>query len=129
MHTKALILGTGGASKAIDYSLRKNGVQTTFVSRHSKPGQLTYDELTPAIIDEHLVIVNCTPLGMFPAIERYPDLPYEAIGTSHLLYDVIYKPEETVFLSKGKERGATIVNGLEMLWGQAAAAWIIWNSK
>ncbi len=128
-HQKALILGTGGASKAIDYSLRKSGLQTTFVSRKPTDGHLTYEELTPQLIEEYLLIVNCTPLGMHPDINSCPDIPYECIGPQHLLYDVVYKPEETLFLQKGKEKGATTVNGLEMLWGQAAAAWKIWNSQ
>lgn len=127
-HKKALILGTGGASRAIDYALRKNGLQTTFVSRSSSAGQLSYEELTADSIQEYTVIVNCTPLGMYPAIDGYPDLPYEAITNKHLCYDVVYKPEETLFLKKSKEMGATTINGLEMLWGQAAAAWLIWNS-
>ncbi len=126
-HRKALILGTGGASKAIDYVLRKNGLVTQFVSRTSLPGQLTYDELTDDMMQEWLVVVNCTPLGMFPAVEGFPPIPYQGIGNNHLLYDVVYKPEETVFLKKGKAQGAVTLNGLEMLWGQAAAAWEIWN--
>lgn len=126
-HTKALILGTGGASKAIDFVLRNNGIQTTFVSRTKKINQLTYDQLTTDIINDYRVIVNCTPLGMYPEIETYPEIPYKALGTGHLLYDVVYKPELTVFLRKGSEQGAVTVNGLEMLWGQAAAAWKIWN--
>lgn len=127
IHQKALILGTGGASKAIDYVLRKRGLQTTFVSRNSREGQLSYGELTPEMMAEYLVIVNCTPLGMFPNVDDCPAIPYEAIRNNHLLYDVIYKPETTLFLQKGKEKGATIINGLEMLWGQALASWEIWN--
>lgn len=126
-HHKALILGTGGASKAIDYVLRKLGLKTTFVSRTPSKNQLTYEELNEEIMREYLVVVNCTPLGMFPAIEGFPPIPYAAIGNRHLLYDVVYKPEETIFLAKGKAQGAVTVNGLEMLWGQAAAAWEIWN--
>ena len=126
-HRKALILGTGGASKAIDYVLRKKGLQTTFVSRSNKEGGFTYGELTPEILTEYLVIVNCTPLGMFPEVDACPSIPYEAITNNHLLYDVIYKPEVTLFLQKGNEKGATTINGLEMLWGQARAAWKIWN--
>lgn len=126
-HQKALILGTGGASKAIDYVLRKLGIETTFVSRTGSKNQLTYEDLNVEILKEYTVVVNCTPLGMFPAIEGFPPIPYEAVGKQHLLYDVVYKPEETVFLAKGKAQGATTMNGLEMLWGQAAAAWEIWN--
>jgi shikimate dehydrogenase len=126
-YRKALILGTGGASKAIDYALRKNGIDTTFVSRSGSASQLAYGDLTHEMMKDFPVIVNCTPLGMDPAIEGYPAIPYAAIGSGHLLYDVVYKPEETVFLRKGKEQGATTINGLEMLWGQAEAAWKIWN--
>lgn len=128
-HRKALILGTGGASKAIDYVLRKKGLKTTFVSRHSMEGVLTYEELTPEILNEYLVVVNCTPLGMFPEVDACPDIPYQALSEKHLLYDVIYKPDITLFLEKGKTQGATVINGLEMLWGQAAAAWKIWNGQ
>ena len=126
-HRKALILGTGGASKAIGYVLQKCGLETQLVSRTSSANQLSYEELLPEHLEEYTVIVNCTPLGMYPAIDGFPPIPYEAIGSGHLLYDVVYKPEETVFLAKGKAQGATTLNGLEMLWGQAAAAWEIWN--
>ncbi|MEA4935911.1 MAG: shikimate dehydrogenase [Paludibacter sp.] len=128
-HTQALVLGTGGASKAIDYTLRKLGIKTTFVSRKSSPGILSYQELNPRIIKDNLLIVNCTPLGMHPNTEYCPDIPYDLLGSSHLLYDVIYKPEETLFIKKGKDKGAVTVNGLEMLYGQAVAAWEIWNNK
>lgn len=127
-HQKALILGTGGASKAIDYSLRKLGLTTTFVSRNAGTGRLTYEDLNSDIIADNLVIVNCTPSGMYPKTDECPDIPYEFIGPEHLLYDVIYKPDETLFLKKGKAQGACTVNGLEMLYGQAIAAWEIWNS-
>jgi shikimate dehydrogenase len=126
-HRKALILGTGGASKAIDYALRKNGISTTFVSRRSNESRLSYNDLTNELVNLHTVIVNCTPLGMDPAVDGFPAIPYSAIGPDHLLYDVVYKPEETVFLKKGKAQGATTINGLDMLWGQAEAAWKIWN--
>lgn len=126
-HRNALILGTGGASKAIDYALRKNGITTTFVSRTGNANRLAYDDLTNELMQHHTIIVNCTPLGMDPAIDGFPAIPYSATGPSHLFYDVVYKPEETVFLRKGKEQGATTINGLEMLWGQAEAAWKIWN--
>lgn len=128
-HTKALILGTGGASKAIEYSLRKLGLQTTFVSRKASTGILAYDELTTSIMDEYKVIVNCTPLGMEPANDTCPDIPYQAITNEHLLYDIVYKPAETLFMIKGKARGAVVTNGLEMLYGQADAAWKIWNES
>jgi shikimate dehydrogenase len=127
-HRKALILGTGGASKAVDYTLRMLGINTQYVSRTKAPGILSYDELNKDIMAEHTVVVNCTPAGMFPVVDACPDIPYEYLDKRHLLYDVIYKPEETLFLQKGKAQGATTVNGMEMLFGQARAAWNIWNS-
>lgn len=127
-HRKALILGTGGASKAVDYTLRQLGLETQFVSRNKAPGIITYDELNSEIMAANTVVVNCTPAGMFPQTDACPTIPYEFINKQHLLYDVIYKPEETLFLQKGKIQGATTANGMEMLFGQAHAAWIIWNS-
>ena len=126
---KALVLGTGGASKAVCYGLSTLGVQTTLVSRTPKMGMLGYDQLTKAIMDEYTVIVNCTPLGMFPHPEACPAIPYEWITPRHLLFDCIYNPEETLFLQRGKAQGATIRNGIEMLYGQAKAAWKIWNNE
>lgn len=123
----ALVLGTGGASKAVCYGLRKLGIIPTLVSRTPKAGMLGYQDLTDEIMRTHTVIVNCTPLGMFPEIDACPDIPYELITARHLLFDCIYNPEETLFLRKGKAQGATIQNGLEMLYGQAKAAWKIWN--
>ena len=127
-HNHALILGTGGASKAIDYTLRKSGVTTTFISRKSSPGILCYQDLNHQLMNDNLLIVNCTPLGMHPDTDHCPDIPYDLLGPQHLLYDVIYKPDETMFMKKGKASGAVTVNGLEMLYGQAVAAWEIWNS-
>ena len=128
-HKKALILGTGGASKAIDYGLRSLGLETIFVSRTPKKKAITYEDLTPELIKEYRVIVNCTPVGMYPHADEYPKLPYEAMDTHTLLYDLIYNPDETSFLKRGKERGATIINGLEMLLLQAFASWEFWNGK
>ena len=125
-HKKALILGTGGASKAVAYILKKNGIEYRFVSRTPKEGRYTYEDLTEEIMAEYLLIVNCTPLGMYPP-DAFPAIPYEAIGERHLLYDLIYNPEKTLFLEKGEARGAVIKNGLEMLHGQAVAAWKIWT--
>lgn len=127
-HRKALILGTGGASKAVDYTLRKLGIQTTFVSRNSGPGILTYEELNQQIMNDNLLIINSSPVGMFPKTDFCPNIPYEMITSGHLLYDLIYKPDETLFLKKGKAMGAVTVNGMEMLYGQAIAAWEIWNN-
>ncbi len=127
MPQKALILGTGGASKAIRYGLRRLGVEVCFVSRSQKEGALTYRQITPEIMKEHTIVVNCTPMGMYPLTEECPPLPYSAVGRDHLLYDLIYNPEETLFLKKGRERGATTKNGLEMLLLQAYASWNIWQ--
>lgn len=128
-HQKALILGTGGASKAVHYGLQRLGLETRFVSRMPKEGMLSYQQLTPEIIDEYKVIVNCTPVGMFPHTGECPDLPYEYMDSHHLLYDLIYNPEETLFLQKGREQGAIIKNGLEMLILQAYAGWDFWQGK
>lgn len=126
-HKKALILGTGGASKAVAYVLRKNNIEFRYVSRSKVEGQYTYDELTKDILEEYPLIVNTTPLGMYP-VDSCPDIPYEFVGKKHLLYDLVYNPAKTVFLEKGEANGALIKNGLEMLYGQAQAAWEIWNS-
>ena len=125
-HTKALVLGTGGASKAVAYVLRKNGIDFRFVSRTPKDGQFSYEDINADIMAEYTLIVNCTPLGMYP-VDACPDIPYECITDKHLLYDLIYNPAKTLFLEKGEKQGATIKNGLEMLHGQAVAAWKIWN--
>ena len=125
-HQKALVLGTGGASKAIAFALKKLHIQYQFVSR-SANDSYNYDSLTPEIIAEHHLIINCTPLGTFPNIDDCPNIPYEAITSKHLLYDLIYNPEETTFLSKGKTKGAITINGLKMLELQAEKAWKIWN--
>ncbi len=127
-HKKALILGTGGASKAIDYTLRKLGIETVFVSRTVKPEQLTYWQLNEELISEYLVIINASPVGTFPHYDEYPDIPYQFLTNHHLLFDVVYNPAETLFLKKGKEHGAQTLNGESMLKGQAVAAWEIWNS-
>lgn len=125
--TQALILGTGGASKAIFHGLKQLGIEPTFVSRRPAEGILTYAGLTPEIMKRSHVIVNTTPLGMFPNIDACPDIPYECLTPDHLLYDLLYNPDETLFMKKGKERGATVKNGLEMLLLQAFAGWEIWN--
>lgn len=127
-HKKALILGTGGASKAIHYALEhKLGMETVFVSRNEKDGCITYADITPEIIQEYEVIVNCTPKGMYPHVDECPDIPYEHLTSKNLLYDLIYNPEQTLFIRKGKEHGATTKSGLEMLILQALASWDIWN--
>ena len=128
LHKKALVLGTGGASKAVDYGLRKLGLETIKVSRTEKDNTITYGQVTPELLSEYKVIVNCTPCGMAPHFDECPNLPYDSIDDSFLLYDLIYNPEETLFLRKGKEKDATVKNGLEMLLLQAEEGWNIWNS-
>ena len=126
-HKKALILGTGGASKAVIYGLKKLGVDSVFVSRTKKEGLLIYDELTSEVMHTHTVIVNCSPVGMFPKTDACPAIPYEYVTDKHLLFDLVYNPEETLFMKKGMQQGATTKNGLEMLHLQAIGAWNIWN--
>lgn len=125
---QALVLGTGGASKAACYGLRKLGVVPTLVSRTPREGMLGYDDLNEEVMNRHTIIVNCTPLGMLPDVDSCPPIPYEHLSARHLLFDCVYNPEETLFLSKGKAQGARIKNGMEMLYGQAKAAWKIWES-
>ena len=122
-HKKALILGTGGASKAIDYGLKSLGLDTVFVSRYQRPGTIQYGSITPDVIKEYNVIVNCTPLGMFPKTEECPLLPYETMDSRTILYDLIYNPDETLFMKRGAAYGANVKNGLEMLLLQAFASW------
>ena len=127
-HKKALILGTGGASKAIRYGLEKKlGMETLFVSRSAREGVITYEDVTAEVLQEYEVIVNCSPVGMYPHVDECPALPYEAMNESHLLYDLIYNPEETLFMKKGATMGASVKNGHEMLIRQALASWTIWN--
>ena len=126
-HKKALILGTGGASKAINYGLKSLGLETVLVSRFERPGTIQYKDITPDVVKEYNVIVNCTPSGMFPHYDECPDLPYEALDNHNLLYDLIYNPDETLFMKKGRERGAQTKNGREMLLLQAFASWDFWN--
>lgn len=128
-HRKALILGTGGASKAINYGLKSLGLETVFVSRYKRPGTIQYEDITPEVIKDYNVIVNCTPVGMYPKVEECPLLPYEAMDNHTLLYDLIYNPDRTLFMQKGAEHGATVKNGLEMLLLQAFASWDFWNGK
>ena len=124
---KALILGTGGASKSVAYVLSKLNIEGKFVSRHPSDEELSYMDLDEKIIRENLLIVNTTPLGMYPNIEGCPDIPYKGITPEHICYDLIYNPGETLFMKKCKEQGATVKNGMEMLEFQAKAAWHIWN--
>lgn len=126
-HKKALILGTGGSSKAIEYGLRSLGLETIKVSRYEREDTIQYEKITPDVIRDYNVIVNCTPVGMYPHTEECPPLPYEAMDGHTLLYDLIYNPNETLFLKKGREQGAVVKNGLEMLLLQAYASWEMWN--
>ena len=129
-HKKALILGTGGASKAIAYTFKEMGIKYQYVSRTIKNGvSFSYDTLTEMEVKEHQIIINSTPLGTFPNIEDCPNIPYSAISDQHILFDLIYNPEETKFLRQGKEKGATIINGLNMLRLQAEKSWSIWDLK
>jgi len=128
-HKKALILGTGGASKAIDYGLKSLGLETVFVSRYERPGTIQYNRITPEVVQEYNVIVNCTPLGMYPKTEECPQLPYEAMDSRTILYDLIYNPDETMFMKRGAQYGANVKNGLEMLLLQAFASWEFWHEK
>lgn len=126
-HKKALILGMGGAAKAVDYVLKKMGLETLYVSRNKAEGAILYDEVDKKIIKDYPVIVNCTPVGMYPNIEECPRLPYHAMDSHTLLYDLLYNPDETMFMKKGKQYGAMVKNGLEMLLLQAFASWEFWH--
>lgn len=129
---KALILGTGGASKAVSQALTDIDIEWSYVSRskskNNKGRVISYSELSQEIMHTHNIIINASPVGTFPDIESCPDIPYNHLTPEHILYDLVYNPEETMFLRKGKEKGATTKNGLEMLELQALAAWEIWNS-
>ena len=127
-HEKALILGTGGASKAIAYALEKLHIDFLFVSRNpNTQHEISYSNLSQELISTHTIIINCTPLGTFPETDLCPNIPYQFITSNHLLYDLIYNPAITTFLQKGKIKGAKIKNGLEMLQLQADKSWEIWN--
>lgn len=126
-HKKALVLGTGGASKAITYGLHQLGIETVIVSRHQKDGTIQYEQINKEIMEEYTIIVNCTPCGMAPHFDECPALPYEYVTPKHLMFDLIYNPDETLFLKNGREHGAITKNGLEMLLLQAEGAWEIWN--
>ena len=129
LHQHALVLGTGGASRAIRVGLERLGLDWTYVSRTAAEGRLTYAALTPEVMEHFQVIVNCSPVGMFPKVDACPDIPYHLLSSRHLLYDLVYNPEETLFLKRGAQQGATIKNGLEMLHLQALASWEFWNER
>lgn len=126
-HKKALVLGTGGASKAAMYGLHKLGIETMLVSRYQKNNTIQYEQIDEEVMKEYTVIVNCTPCGMAPHFDECPAIPYCHITPKHLLFDLIYNPDETLFLKNGREQGAVTKNGLEMLLLQAEGAWEIWN--
>ena len=128
-HTRALILGTGGASKAVVNGLHQLGLDTLFVSRTPLEGALAYDDLTPDVMERYTVVVNATPLGTFPDVDRCPDIPYPLLTDAHLCYDLVYNPDKTLFLQKAEAQGAAIKNGLEMLHIQADEAWKIWTEE
>ncbi|MFT4544241.1 MAG: shikimate dehydrogenase [Bacteroidia bacterium] len=128
-HSQALILGTGGAAKAAFHVLEDFGLECNSVSRRPDEGDFMYEELTADDIWEHSIIVNCTPLGMYPQIDAAPDIPYESITPEHVMFDMIYNPAETVFLKNGRKRGAKTINGLKMLERQAEESWKIWNKQ
>ena len=126
-HNKALILGTGGASKAIAFALKKLNIEYSLVSRSAGDGKLGYNDLSEEVIKDHNIIINTTPVGTFPDVEEYPEFPFEYLTKEHLVYDLIYNPETTRLLALAKKQGATVKNGLKMLELQAENAWNIWN--
>ena len=126
--SRALILGTGGSSKAVEFVLKQLKIPHIFVSRKPSTHNLSYEQLTPGIVKESGLIINTTPLGMYPQVVEAPPIPYEAIDSNHCLFDLIYNPERTLFLQKGAERGAKVQNGEDMLMIQAEESWKIWNS-
>ncbi|MGZ5220164.1 MAG: shikimate dehydrogenase family protein [Chitinophagaceae bacterium] len=128
-HTKALILGTGGAAKAVEYSLRQLNIAYKYVSRKPSAKSFSYEQLTESLMQEYTLIINTTPLGMHPNIVEAPQIPYEVLTPRHYLYDVVYNPIKTLFLQKGETQGAAIKNGYEMLVLQAEESWRIWNDQ
>lgn len=127
-HNQALVLGTGGAALAIVYVLQKLGIAYKYVSRTAAEGQFSYNELDASVMELHTLVINTTPLGMFPNIEACPDIPYQLLTPEHHLFDLTYNPAESTFLAKGKQMGATIQNGQQMFVEQAEQSWRIWNS-
>jgi shikimate dehydrogenase len=126
-HSHALILGTGGAAKAVEYVLRRLGISYRFVSRNPPDGHLRYEQVDSMLLSKYTLVINTTPLGMSPRVDECPPLPYEAMGAGHYLFDLVYNPAKTLFLSKGEAGGAVIENGYEMLVIQAEESWRIWN--
>ncbi len=130
-HKKALILGTGGSSKAVAYVLKKLGIEYLFVSRQNslEKSVITYSEITFATMNEFTIVINTTPAGMFPNVHLSPELPYQFVSANHYFFDLVYNPSKTLFLSKAENRGASIENGGEMLRIQAEESWRIWNQN
>jgi len=126
-HNSALVLGTGGSSKAVVYVLKELGIEYTQLSRSAGEDRVTYSELDEGLVEKAKLIINTTPLGMFPELDTFPDLPYKVLSDSHLLFDLVYNPDKTRFLSLGEEQGASTVNGYDMLVYQAEGSWEIWN--
>lgn len=126
--TKALLLGTGGASKAVKVALEDMGIEIDYVSRNAAPGRLTYDELDETVMKSHRVIVNCSPVGMYPHVDECPAIPYACLSERHVCYDLIYNPEQTLFLQKAKAQGALTMSGGAMLEGQAIASYGYWTA-
>lgn len=124
----ALILGTGGASKAIAFALQSLGIESRYVSRNPDNKQLSYQVLDEKVFRDYRLIIQCTPVGTYPKVTEKPDLPYHLLTESNILYDLVYNPEETAFMKEGLKRGCKVSNGLSMLIGQAEAAWKIWNA-
>lgn len=129
LNPKALVLGTGGASKAVQCALKRHNIEFKVVSRDASRGDVTYEALTPAIIAEHKLIINTTPVGMSPDVDSAPAIDYSAIGKEHHLFDLVYNPANTRFLAMGKERGARTMGGMLMLQTQAIASWHLWNKQ
>ncbi len=123
---RALVLGTGGASQAVKYVLQERNMLFSTVSRDKAKGDLTYDELTDEIMESYRLIINCSPVGMYPHDDVAPDIPYHSLGKDHYLFDLVYNPERTLFVERGAERGAHTLSGLKMLYAQAESAWRIW---
>jgi shikimate dehydrogenase len=125
----AIVLGTGGSSRAVCHVLRKSGLNIIQISRSNRPGTIGYSEITPAILRNTQLIVNATPLGMFPATDSRPEIDYSLLNENHILFDLVYNPEITYFLRSGMEKGCTVITGMKMLHSQAERAWQIWNDE
>ena len=125
----ALILGSGGSSRAVCYFLKKRGIEFTLVSRRRNEGVITYSDINAGILKNTYLIINTTPLGMFPDINSKPDIDYSMLGSQHILFDLVYNPEETLFMKMGIQQGCSVINGIKMLHSQAEKAWEIWNNN